>query len=131
MSAAVTGWAELLVQGLVGLLLLGSAAGVLLAAVGMTRLPDMFQRMHAPALAATFSTWSVALASVLNFSLLEEGFEPYAVLVVVLLAITVPITTIILTRAALFRRRQAGDATMPRPLSPPADPPPAAPPTTG
>lgn len=123
MSAPVAALVEPLLQGLVGLLLLGSAAGVLLAAIGMTRLPDMFQRMHAPALAATFATWSVALASVLHFSLLGEGIELYAVLVVVLLAITVPITTIVLTRAALFRRRQAGDATMPRALSPPAEPP--------
>jgi len=40
-------------------------------------------------------------------------------LIVILLSITVPVTTVLLARVALFRRRTAGHADTPPPLSPP------------
>ena len=99
---------------IVALLLLASGAVVLTAAWGLWRLPDFFQRMHAPALAATLAAWLVTLASVLHFSLRDGQLAPHVWLIAILLAITAPITSLVLARAALFRRRQAGD-----PLPPP------------
>ena len=99
---------------LVAALLLASGALALTAALGLTRLPDFFQRMHAPSLANTLGAWAVALASVVHFSLLERRLSLHVLVVNALLAITAPVTTVLLARAALFRRRQAGD-----PLPPP------------
>ena len=96
-------------------LLLGSGVVVLVAALGLWRLPDFFLRMHAPSLASTLAAWIVTLASIVHFSVREGGLALHVWLIVIVLSITTPITTIVLARAALFRRRQAGDA-LPAPL---------------
>lgn len=85
------------------------------AATGLLRLPDFFTRLHAPALASTLAAWAVALASIVHFSGRGHGLVLHPWLVIIVLSITVPVSTIVLTRAALFRRRQAGDA-LPPPL---------------
>jgi len=108
--AALQGLGEILV----GVLLVGSGGVVLIAAVGQTRLPDFFQRMHTPALAYTLASWAVTLASILHFSLRQGGLSLHFWLLIILLSITSPVTTVLLARAALFRRRQAGE-----PLPPP------------
>ncbi len=110
MSAVIPGLAE----GLVALLLLGSGLVVLVAALGLWRLPDFFLRMHAPALASTLGAWIVTLASIVHFSSRGSGLALHVWLIIIVLSITAPVTTIVLARAALFRRRQAGD-----PLPPP------------
>jgi multicomponent K+:H+ antiporter subunit G len=102
-------------QVVVAFLLLASGGLVLTAALGLWRLPDFFTRMHAPSVATTLAAWSVALASIVEFSILEERLSAHVLVVNVLLAITAPVTTVLLARAALFRRRQAGDA-LPPPL---------------
>jgi multicomponent K+:H+ antiporter subunit G len=100
---------------LVAFLLLGSGGVVLVAALGLWRLPDFFLRMHAPALASTLAAWIVSLASIVHFSARGASLALHVWLIIIVLSITAPITTIVLARAALFRRRQAGD-TLPAPL---------------
>jgi len=100
----------------VAALLVASGALVVAAALGLARLPDFFQRLHASALANTLATWAVVLASVLDFSALEARASLHVWLIAVLLAITAPVTTLLLARAALFRRRHADDSTAPLPL---------------
>lgn len=97
----------------VAVLLLGSGVVVLVAALGLWRLPDFFLRMHAPALASTLAAWVVTLASIIHFSARGQGLSLHVWLIIIVLAITAPVTTIVLARAALFRRRQAGDAVPP------------------
>jgi multicomponent K+:H+ antiporter subunit G len=111
-------WAEAAVAGLLVL----SGVFVVISAIGFLRLPDFFLRMHPPALAYTFGSWSVALAGVLYFSLLEDRVALHPWLIVVLLSITVPVTTVLLARVALFRRRLAGAHDTPPPLAPPRAP---------
>lgn len=98
----------------VALLLLASGIVVLVAAWGLWRLPDFFMRMHAPALASTLGAWIVTLASIVHFSTRGGGLALHVWLIIIVLSITAPVTTVVLARAALFRRRQAGD-----PLPPP------------
>ena len=86
-----------------GGLLLVSAALSLVAALGLLRLPDFFQRMHAPALATTLATWCAALASIVHFWVTDFGLR--GTVVVILLGVTAPVTTVLLARATLFRRR--------------------------
>jgi multicomponent K+:H+ antiporter subunit G len=115
MSGTVGIWVEMLVA----VLLAGSGLLVLTGALGLLRLKDFFQRMHPPALGATFGTWCASAASIAYFSAVESTPVIHAWLIPILLSITVPITTILLARAALFRRRAAGDPTMPAPLAGP------------
>jgi len=100
---------------IVSALLLASGVIVLLAALGLWRLPDFFLRMHAPALASTLAAWLVTFASILHFSTRGAGLALHVWLIIIVLSITAPVTTIVLARTALFRRREAGDA-LPPPL---------------
>ena len=112
MSDSVPSW----VEGAVALLLLASGVLALTGALGLLRLRDFFQRMHPPALANTLAAWCAALASVVYFSVARiAGWCCYALVINILLAITAPVTTVLLARAALFRKRQAG-AAVPPPL---------------
>jgi|SRR5688572_30308745 multicomponent K+:H+ antiporter subunit G len=106
---AVPLWAELVVS----ILLVLSGVLSLAAAVGLVRLKDFFQRMHPPALANTAGAWCVALASIIYFSMLQERLTVHAWVAVVLLSITAPVTTVLLARAALFRKRQRGESAPP------------------
>jgi len=100
----------------VSVLLLSSGAVVLVAALGLWRLQDFFLRMHAPALASTLAAWIVTLASIVHFSSQGAGLKLHAWLIIIVLSITAPVTSMVLARAAIFRRRQAGDA-VPAPLA--------------
>ncbi|HUP98663.1 MAG TPA: Na+/H+ antiporter subunit G [Usitatibacter sp.] len=93
----------------VAILLIASGVLSVAAAVGIVRLPTFFRRLHPPALASTLGAWCVALASILYFTALDGRPSLKALLVNILLAITAPITTALLARAGLFRKRQAGD----------------------
>lgn len=99
-------WLELVTA----LLLLTGSLFALIGALGLVRLKDYFQRMHPPALASTLGAWCVCLASILYFSWLKQGPVLHAWLIPVLLSITVPVTTLLLARAALFRKRMSKEA---------------------
>lgn len=107
-------------EGLLALLLVSGSLFALLGAVGLLRLKDFFQRMHPPALASTLGAWCVALASVLYFSNVKQAPALQSWLIPILLAITMPVTTLLLARAALFRKRMAGEA-VPQEVSSPPD----------
>lgn len=100
---------------LVAAMLLCSGAVVMIAALGLHQLPDFFARMHAPALASTLGVWIVAAASIIHFSDRAGQLRLHIWLIVVVLSISAPVTTVVLARAALFRRRRAGDP-LPAPL---------------
>lgn len=105
----------MIVDGLVSALLLFSGGLALAAALGLLRLPDFFLRMHAPSLASTLGSWAVTLASILHFTASPATLSLHVWVIIILLSITVPVTTVLLARAALFRQRRAGDA-LPPPL---------------
>ena len=90
-------------------LLVLASVFALIGAIGLLRLKDFFQRMHPPALASTLGAWCVALASIVYFSSIRQAPVLHAWLIPVLLSITMPVTTLLLARAALFRKRMAGD----------------------
>lgn len=115
MTAGVASW----VDATVAALLVLSGLFVLISALGFASLRDFFLRMHPPALAYTFGSFSVTLAVVLYFSMLEGKLALYPLLISAVLCVTVPVTTLLLARVALFRRRSAGVADTPPPLTPP------------
>ncbi|MDA7417196.1 monovalent cation/H(+) antiporter subunit G [Xenophilus arseniciresistens] len=112
MSAApLPWWAETLVAALV---ILGAAVAAL-GSFGLVRLPTFFRRIHAPTLGATLGVWAITAATVIYFSV--QGFHLFlhAILITFFVALTAPVTTIFLMRAALFRERQHGNPKVPPP----------------
>jgi multicomponent K+:H+ antiporter subunit G len=101
------------VEALTAALLIVSSLLALTGALGLLRLKDFFQRMHPPALASTLGTWCVALASIIYFSALKSAPVIHAWLIPILLAITMPVTTLLLARTALFRKRMAKEDVPP------------------
>ncbi len=97
-------WAEIIVAALV----LAGAGLALLGSGGLLRLPTFFERVHVPAIIATLGCWCVMWGTVLFFSVQQGELAVFPLLSSVFIAITVPIPTIFLMRASLFRARQMG-----------------------
>lgn len=114
MSAAPTLplWAEILVA----FFALGGGIISLLGASGLVRLPTFFSRLHAPALITTAGIWCLMLATITYFSVQSGSLALNVLLLGLFIAITAPVTTILLMRAALFRARQRGE-DVPRSLN--------------
>lgn len=106
----------MIAEAIVALLLVLSGALALAGALGLAKLPDFFLRMHAPSLAYTLGSWAITLASIVHFTAGARQLSLHVWLIIILLAITVPVTTVLLARAALFRARTQGEAGVPPPL---------------
>lgn len=102
-------WLEIIVA----LLVLAGAGLALLGSSGLLRLPTFFERVHAPAIIATLGCWLIMHGTVLYFSVADRSLALHALLIAVFVAITVPIMSIFLMRAALFRARQMGQGVPP------------------
>ena len=111
-------WAELLISALV----LGGSLLALIGSFGLVALRSFFQRIHAPTLVSTMGMWAITLATVLFFSLQGGQLYLHALLITLFIALTTPITTIFLIRAALFRERLSGRNTVPPSVSVPHGP---------
>jgi multicomponent K+:H+ antiporter subunit G len=103
MSGHLAWWIEIPVA----LLLVLSGLFALAAGVGLVRFKSFFQRMHPPALAFSFAAWCVTLASIVYFSAQDDKLALRSWLIIIFLSLTVPVTTILLARTELFRRRTA------------------------
>ncbi|MDH4416781.1 Na+/H+ antiporter subunit G [Acidovorax sp. HMWF029] len=97
-------WLEIIVA----LLVLAGAGLALLGSTGLLSLSTFYERMHAPAIIATLGCWLIMHGTVLYFSVADRSLALHALLIAVFVAVTVPIMSIFLMRAALFRARQAG-----------------------
>lgn len=109
-------WADITVAALV----LSGATVALIGSIGLLRLRTFFERVHAPAIIATMGCWCVMYGALLYFSMRGEGLAVHVLLIALFIAVTVPITTIFLMRASLFRARQMGK-NVPRSVSAPTD----------
>ena len=100
-------------QWLIAIFALLGAAVALLGSWGLLRLKTYYERVHAPAIIATMGCWLIMHATWIYFSVSGQGFVMHSVLIAIFVAVTVPITTIFLMRAALFRARRAGEPVPP------------------
>lgn len=110
-------WVEVLVAGLI----LVGALVALLGSAGLLRLRSFFERAHAPAIIATLGCWCIVYGTLLYFSLAGEGLALHVLLIALSVSVTVPITTIFLLRASLFRARQLRKPGVPGSVSTPSE----------
>jgi multicomponent K+:H+ antiporter subunit G len=97
-------WAEILTA----VFAVTGAAFAAIGSFGLVRLPTFFRRIHAPTLGATLGVWSITLATIVYFSVQGLSLFLHASLIALFVALTAPVTTIFLMRAALFRERLKG-----------------------
>ena len=99
-------------QWLIAIFALLGAAVALLGSWGLLRLKTYSERVHAPAI-ATMGCWLIMWASTAFYLASNSGQTFATLLIAVFVAVTVPISTIFLMRAALFRDRRAHRAVPP------------------
>ena len=87
------------------LLLVAGALLTLIGSLGLLRLPNFYARMHGPSMGSTLGTACTLAASMLVASGLAERPVVHEVLISVLLAMTSPMTSIVLMQAARHRAR--------------------------
>jgi multicomponent K+:H+ antiporter subunit G len=95
-------WAALMVA----LLLILGGTIILIGALGLMRLPNFYQRIHGPAITVTLGAGSVLLASMLYFTLLQSRLVLHELIISVFLLMTVPVVSMLLMRAAIYRERR-------------------------
>ena len=119
MTGPLPMWAEVLTA----IFAVLGAAFAAVGSFGLIRLPTFFKRIHAPTLGATAGVWCMTLATIIYFSVQGTSLFLHAVLITLFIALTAPITTIFLMRAAIFRERQKGGDVPPAAKSEPASTP--------
>ncbi len=89
---------------------------VFIGGLGLLRLPNFYQRIHAPAISITLGAGSVLIASMLYFSGVESRPVIHELLITVFVFLTAPVTSMLIMRAAVYRDLQDGkvDYTKPR-----------------
>ena len=92
-----------------GILLIAGGLLVLIGSVGLLRLKDFYSRMHPPTMGTTLGTGCVLVASMLVSSALLHRPVIHEVLITVFVLITAPVTSTLLMRAAVSRKRAKGD----------------------
>lgn len=83
-----------------GFLLISGSAFLLLAGVGVVRMPDLYSRIQAAAKASTLGTSLFVLALAVYFN--DFGISIRALLVIAFLYLTVPISGHVIGRTAYF-----------------------------
>ena len=101
---------DYLLEVLVSLMVLAGAGFTLVGSIGLLRLDDVFQRMHAPTKATTLGVGLVLVASVLSAWLMRREASMSELLVALLLFATAPVSSYLVARVALRHRPGARDA---------------------
>lgn len=100
---------------LVALLVVAGAAFTLIGSVGLLRLGSFYERVHPPTLGSTLGAVLIILGSILCFSVLRSRPIIHEVLIVGFVALTTPVSLLLLARAALYRDRLEGRDDIPPP----------------
>ncbi|MBI1619514.1 monovalent cation/H(+) antiporter subunit G [Aquamicrobium zhengzhouense] len=107
-------WAAIIVA---LLLLLGSGLA-LVGSYGFWKLRSFYDRVHAPTLGTSWGTGAIVMASMIFFSVLQLRPVLHEFLVGVFVTVTMPITLMLLARAAIYRDRAENNPEVP-PMDPP------------
>ncbi len=102
----------LFIEAIVALLLIIASIFMLIGAIGLMRLPDLFMRLHAPTKASTLGLGSILIASMLfSVSLGRIGFAE--LLITLLSFITAPVSANLLAQAALHLNLRSRSGEVP------------------
>jgi multicomponent Na+:H+ antiporter subunit G len=91
---------ETMVEWIRNILLLVGASFLLLASIGIIRMPDLFQRIQAATKASTLGVGCIILALAVHFN--DFGITVRALLVIAFFFLTAPVAAHVIGRAAYF-----------------------------
>ena len=93
---------EMLINSLIILFITIGIFFILVTAIGLIRLPDVYSRAHAASKSATLGVMSILIGVFLHFWLIEGNFNPRIILGIVFLFITGPVGGHMMAKAAYF-----------------------------
>lgn len=96
------------------MLLIAGATITLTGSFGLLRFKSFNERVHAPTLGTTLGTSCVALASIVYFSTLGSRLVVHELLIIGFVAVTTPISLMVLVRAAVLRGTSEDDGVVGR-----------------
>lgn len=106
----------IVVEWVVAILLIIASAFMLIGAIGLIRLPDLYMRLHAPTKASTLGLGSILLASMLfSASLGRIGFAE--LLITLLSFLTAPVSANLLAQAALHLNLRSRSGEIPESIA--------------
>lgn len=103
-AADLPAWAALLVA----VLVVSGAALTLVGSIGLLRLGNFYQRVHAPTLGTTLGTGGILIGSMVCFSVLEARPILHEILIALFVTVTTPVTLVLLVKAARNREADHG-----------------------
>ena len=89
------------------IVLLGSVS-FFISALGLLRMPDIYNRIQVGTKATTFGT----MLMMIGFSLLHPQWAPKLVLLIIFIFLTNPISSHVIARAAHFNEEKQADITI-------------------
>jgi len=89
-----------------GLTVIVGALFTLIGTLGLFRLGNFFERIHAPTLGTTFGIGFILVGSVVALSVLQNRPIVHEILLLLFVTVTTPVTLMSLGRAALFRKNR-------------------------
>jgi multicomponent K+:H+ antiporter subunit G len=91
---------------LISVLLVGGACFGLVGSVGLLKLTDTMQRLHAPTKATTLGVGSALIGSMAAFALFEGKLSWHELMITLFLLLTAPVTGNLLAKAHIHRAIQ-------------------------
>lgn len=99
----------MLLEALLSALVLIGAAFTLIGAIGLSRLPDIFTRLHGPTKATTLGVGSIVIASLIHSTAMNGALSLHELGISLFLFITAPVSAHMIGKAAL--RRNGSDVS--------------------
>jgi multicomponent K+:H+ antiporter subunit G len=103
-------WAECVTA----VLVFAGATLTLLGNIGLVKLRNFYERVHAPTLGATLGVGFILIAAIIHFWAATGKPALLPVLIAAFMTITTPVTLIMLVRAAVYRDRTEGNPEAPK-----------------
>jgi len=101
--------ASSLLEGLAAFLVVTGAVFSLIGSLGLLRLPDFFMRLHGPSKATTIGIGSLLVASAIHMSVSGPGVSVHEFMIPLFIAITTPVSSHLLAKAARHRRLRGSE----------------------
>ncbi len=93
-----------LIEAIVAMFLLVGAVFALVGSIGLTRLPDLYSRLHGPTKATTLGVGGTLIGSATFFSAMQNSPSFHEILVLLFLFMTAPVSAHLMAKAALHMK---------------------------
>lgn len=111
---------EFLIELLISAMIVVGGVFALVGSFGLSKLPNLMARLHAPTKATTLGIGGMLIASILYFAFIERTLSVHELLITIFLFLVAPVTAYLVAKTHLHRARARQQDTAQFQLPPPA-----------